>query len=273
MALCDTRPRACLASDHLRWLKTPGADVPDLAISISNPSVHSMGDSLPMYVDSRVHELVDAAKYRRILVVGSYNRGLLVSGKEKTGKRENWQRPTAHLEGGELRIHCFPGRAYVFHYGSLIATHLALTHRDPTLVRISLPPPSRCWNEIIKAGFTDLRATNTLIIASGNDRFAPAASMWVDHGTFETRSAGQGAGAHTWLAVKHSFWGDIAYHLGKAVASAGFRRVVFVGKLGSLVPSHQPNITLATGSASMLGGEHLSWANIFRGEQRGGRAF
>jgi hypothetical protein len=222
-----------------------------------------MGESLRPYVQSRVHELVDTADYRRIVVLGSYDRSLVVSRKEKSDKLENWQRPTAVLRKGELQIHCYPGRAYVFHYGSLIATHLVLTGRDPGLVDIILPSPSSCWAEISRSGLVALEPTASLIVASGNEMLATADSAWADHGVFATRTESYGSSTFTWLAVKHSFWGDIAFHLGKALATAGFPLIIFVGKLGSLVSDHEPNVTLATGASSVIGGTCVSWTNVF----------
>ncbi len=219
-----------------------------------------MGRSLVQYVHTRTHELIDGDGYDSIDVLGSYNRNLIVSTKEKCDKLENWQRPTAEFKDGVLRIHCFPGRAYVFHYASLIATHLALTGRDPTLVRMILPEPSECRSEILKSGFERLQPTPALVVASGNEKLNPDAAEWIDHGRFMARTE---AGRVTWLAVKHSFWGDIAFHLGNALAEVGFKLVIFVGKLGSLDPEHVPNRTLATGSTSTLAGHDIRWSNTF----------
>lgn len=241
-----------------------GDDVPEQPMVISDPRDHSMGKSVSLYVEKRVHELVDSGPYRKITVVGSYDRSLVVSSKEKVDKRQNWQRPTAELRGDELRIHCFPGRAYVFHYGSLIATHLSLTRRDPGIVRITLPAPEVCESEIARSRIGSLEATPVVVVASGNDHLDPAGVIWTDHGTFSTRRERVGDVWVTWLAVKHSFWGDIAYHLGRVLALTGFSRVVFVGKLGSLVPEHKPNITLATGETSLIGTTEISWSGRFR---------
>ncbi len=72
-----------------------------------------------------------------------------------------------------------------------------------------------------------------------------------------------GASSVTWLVVKHSFWGDIAYWLGAALAKRGFPMVVFIGKLGSLDPQHVPNDTLATGNQSTIDGQTVQWFNLF----------
>ena len=240
-----------------------GAKVPERPVVISDPREHSMGASMFRYVQSRVHEFVDEASYRRVVVLGSYNRSIHISSKEKIDKLENWQRPTAEIRGDELLVHCFPGRGYVFHYGSLIATHLSLTGRDPDLVRIELPTTAQSAVEIDRLGYSSLRASHTLVVASGNEMLAPQGAVWVDHGAFLTRRELVGSQFVTWLAVKHSFWGDIAFHMGRALAVAGFSRIIFVGKLGSLVPEHKPNVTLVTGSSSSIDGKTLAWSNLF----------
>lgn len=240
-----------------------GSDVPDHPMIISDITMHSMGVSLSRYVESRVHEYVDEAQYDVVRVIGSYDRKKKVSRKEKTDKLENWQRPTAEIVNGELLIHCFPGRAYVFHYGSLVATHLSLTARNPHLVHIELPSALEVAGEVESLGFSSVCSTETVIVASGNEMLAGANVEWMDHGSFLTRRERIGSQSVTWLAVKHSFWGDIAFHMGKALATSGFARVIFVGKLGSLRPEHVPNCTIVTGSSSLLGGRMVSWVNLF----------
>ena len=83
---------------------------------VANPSDHTMGVSLTRYVEARVHEWVEEADFSEVFVIPSYNRDLAVSHKEKRDKRENWQRPTASVQAKTLEIHCFPGRAHVFHH-------------------------------------------------------------------------------------------------------------------------------------------------------------
>lgn len=216
-----------------------------------------------MYVHTRIHEEIDHATYERIVVHGRYDRSAGISIKEKTDKRENGQRPTAELRNTDLWINCFPGRAYVFHYGSLIATHLALTGRDPGLVEIRLPPLAACESEVLKSGYAGLIPTPVAVLASGNDWFAPSNAVWQDQGAFLLRTETIGLPTITWIAVKHSFWGDIAYFIGRSLARSGFGLVVFAGKLGSLVDSHEPNRTLATGGSSSLAGECVTWSNLF----------
>lgn len=86
---------------------------------------------------------------------------------------------------------------------------------------------------------------------------------WQDHGSFLLLREHRLGGHVAALAVKHSFWGDIAYHLGRILAESGFGRILFVGKLGSLRAEDRPNHTLVTGESSMLSGTLHTWRSAF----------
>ena len=242
----------------------PGGEVPSKPVVVMAHD-HSMGDSLPRYVESRVHEWVDDTSVSRIVVLGSYDRSLCISSKEKRDKLENWQRPTACRTGGTLELHCFPGRAYVFHYASLVATYLDLCGRDPTIVDLRLPDAASCADQLLATGLADVSPTSAVVVASGNVFLQPEGAQWVDHGECLSRVEVVGGEPVTWLAIKHTFWGDIAFHLGRLLAERGFPQIVFVGKLGSLVPDHVPNETIASGCTSLVGGTEIRWVNLFDG--------
>jgi hypothetical protein len=239
------------------------SDVPMTPIVVSDPRASAMGYSLQRYVSTRVHEVVDTVGVRRIVVVGSHDRTHAISRKEKRDKLENWQRPTAEVSAGEVRIHCFPGMAHVFHHASLIATHLALTGRDPSIVQMELPSEGAAWDEIQRSSLADLRATSVVVVAADNQYLEPMNPTWEDRQSHVSRTERIGDKEVTWLGVKHSFWGDIAYHLGRHLVAKGFKTVVFVGKLGSLRVRDVPNATIATGTESDVGGVGLSWPSIF----------
>lgn len=236
--------------------------VPKSPVIIADPTQHTMADSLPKYVASRTHEFVDELPYDSIHIFGHYDRDKAASHKEKRDKLENWQRPTAEVVAGELRIYCFPGQSYVFHYASLIATYLALTDRDPTKVHFTLPAEHECETAINDAGYAAIAPTDVVIVASGTSHLVSPDNL-SDFGAFQTKQEMLGARSVTWLIVKHSFWGDIAHRLGAVLAKRGFSMVVFIGKLGSLDPQHIPNETLATGDQSTIDGRPVRWVNLF----------
>ncbi len=236
--------------------------VPETPMVLADPSQHTMGDSLLNYVTTRTHEFVDELTYNSVRVLGLYDRGKAASRKEKRDKPENWQRPTAELVSGELRICCFPGQAYVFHYASLIATYLALTGRDPTRVYFTVPSDRECERAVNDSGYSALEPTDVVVIGSGITHLASLGKAR-DYGTFCAVQERRGAIGVTWLMIKHSFWGDIAHWVGAALAKRGFKLAVFIGKLGSLDPAHAPNETLATGSQSTIEERIVAWDNIF----------
>lgn len=226
---------------------------------VADPAAHTMGQRLRRYVASRVHHAIDSEQYRSIRVIGSYDRSAQASETEKRGKRENWQRPTASRRADELMIHCFPGLDYVFHYGSLIATHLGLTGRDPGIVELVPPTFADCLAQIRCGGFDRLDRSELVIVGAGLETVYPGA-QWRDLGTFyASRERDRSV---TWLIVKHSFWGDIARALLLHLHELGFHKFIFIGKLGSLRPGHVPNETLATGSSSNVEGTIISWSNL-----------
>jgi len=236
--------------------------IPQTPLVIDDPSQHTMGGSLLKYVETRTHEFVDELKYQSIRVIGLYDRKVSASRKEKRDKPENWQRPTARLISGELQICCFPGKAYVFHYASLIATYLALTNRDPTIVKLALPSDKESKVAISQSNYSILEPTDVLVVGSGISHLTSPINFR-DYDTFQAKQELLSKHSVTWLMVKHSFWGDIAYWIGAELASRGFPLIIFVGKLGSLNPQHVPNETLATGNQSTIGGEDLVWDNLF----------
>lgn len=236
--------------------------VPQKPLVIDDPSQHTMGSSLLRYVETRTHEFVDKLEYRSIRVIGLYDRKTSASCKEKCDKPGNWQRPTARLVSGELQICCFPGQAYVFHYASLIATYLALTNRDPTIVKLALPSIQKTKHTISRSNYWRLDSTDVIVVGSGISNLTSPRNFR-DYGTFQAKQELLGRNSITWLIVKHSFWGDIAYWLGAELASQGFSLIIFVGKLGSLNPQHIPNETLATGNQSVVNEENFSWNNLF----------
>ncbi len=65
----------------------------------------------------------------------------------------------------------------------------------------------------------------------------------------------------TLLGCKFSFWGDICGHLTSLLQQRGVRRLLFLGKLGSLRGHHAPNETISTGNSTTLRGRRVAWRN------------
>lgn len=66
------------------------------------------------------------------------------------------------------------------------------------------------------------------------------------------------------IGCKHSYWGDIAGYIVKILAQKGVKRIIYVGKLGTLDGNIIPNETIATGNKSyFIDGSYIEWKNIF----------
>jgi hypothetical protein len=89
-----------------------------------------MRDSLFDYIDMKIHPLLKEREYKNIWVIGNPDRSSGISKYEKQGKLFNWQRPTAEIQGDDLYIRVFPGREYVKHYATLIATYFLSKKRS-----------------------------------------------------------------------------------------------------------------------------------------------
>ncbi|MFH1933541.1 MAG: hypothetical protein ABIN18_18380 [Pseudomonadota bacterium] len=220
-----------------------------------------MGESLHRYIDIKLHHLIEQGEYCRIYVCGRHDRmHSLISNCEKNDKLINWQRPTAKRNGTSLVVACFPGRDYVQHYASLIATHLALSRKNPNVVTYELPAQEATVQALLGQGLNEVPLSPTIIIGK------------IEHSlqVVGTRSWSESAG-YIWatnndmraslLGCKFSFWGDICGVLTKLLYKRGVRRMLFLGKLGSLRGKHEPNSTLTTGDTTVLQGRQVKWKN------------
>jgi hypothetical protein len=200
-----------------------------------------MGDSLSRYlaIDIKMHDDIKMAAYRQIRVIGYYDRSSRISSNEKNDKLENWQRPTIRWDGDILLVQCFPGKDYVQHYASIIASYLALTGRDSSIVSYELPSEEACWQPIIASRLSELRPTDVLLLGAGLRQIA-GSDGWNDSGLFHLKRIKINHKTVTLLLIKHGFWGDIAGRLLTHLAGVGFADVIFIGKPGSLRDGYSP---------------------------------
>ena len=233
---------------------------------LDDTRTHTMGDSLVRYLGIKVHQYVDEKKYERIDVVGDYDRdSAVLSRKEKTDKQWNWQRPTATVKNGVLTIRCYPGQDYVRHYAALLSTYLSLTGRSASSVRYRLPSEDDCWKPLLRSRLSNLRVHDTVVLGVELRRIFEDVEWKHDSPILYGVYNGLRSSRTTLLMVEHSFWGDIAGRLTRLLAQRGAKRIVFVGKLGSLNPRHVPNTIMATGNRTVVEGEAISWKNHFAG--------
>ncbi len=213
------------------------------------------------YLEIKVHHLIQQHDWDNIRVIGEYDRDCAISANEKNDKPFNWQRPTAEICGDELVIKCFPGLDYVRHYALIIATYLNMTGRYRGQVHYQLPGEPLCR---AAAGRLDVDASadDLVVVGWGLSRLAGGALWTPGHGYAWQRAHIDGHQV-LYLGYLHSIWGDVASRVVSRLATLGARRVVYVGKVGSLDPQIAPNTCLATGSSSLLAGRQVSWRDFF----------
>lgn len=222
---------------------------------------HTMGDSLHEYIRIKLHHLIEGEQYKYIHVCGRHDRATsIVSEREKDNKLVNWQRPTATLREGTLLLQCFPGCDYVQHYASLVATHMALSGRNPRVVSYELPTSADTRSVLISEGLDAIPFESNVVIGKVEDSLSLVnVSTW-SHSSGYIWATDKRANT-TLLGCKFSFWGDICGHLTYLLHQRGVRRLLFLGKLGSLRGHHTPNETISTGNSTTLHGHRVAWRN------------
>lgn len=231
---------------------------------ISSANNHSMGESLHQYVKMKMHHLLLEKQWKKIFVRGTHDRNhTIISSFEKSGKIENWQRPTAIVNESEITIFCFPGHYYVEHYASLISTYLALNNMDPTTVAFQYPTEKECWNPIINSGLESIPISDWLIIGSGLTEIA-SSGIWQEIGNYTFSQQKSGSVSVTYLLCHHCFWGDTLYRITRHLVGLGHKRVLFTAKVAGIRPDLIPNYHLATGDTTVLDNRVWQWNNIFK---------
>ena len=244
-------------------------------LATATPSTHTMGASLARYLAIKVHQLVLARPYSRILIIGSYARyspSSVAFNLEKTDKPFNWERPTARHDTNTntLHIECFPGMDHLSHYAEIIATYLSLLSvMQPELDltpanRVVYLPTSPSDTHLALQSQTNLSefpggGVHTVIL--GQVWHLPSLtsdSSWSGTGPFQwiiTTSPVSGRRV-AYLGFRPAFWGDISGEVIHFLTGRwkSIREVVYLGKLGVLRKGVRPNKWLATGGESLVGG-------------------
>ncbi|KAL6860945.1 hypothetical protein J3F83DRAFT_748053 [Trichoderma novae-zelandiae] len=234
---------------------------------------HTMGASLPRYLEMKVHQKVLERPYKSIRVIGAYRRQApsVVFRGEKADKPFNWQRPTARADGDQLLIECFPGLDHVQHYAEIVATYLGMLQgrggalTDPSAVSFEPPSCSDTRTALMATNLRELpQGIDTVVLGlvhrlealtgpvdwTGDDCFA-----WTER-PFNSRRV-------AFVGFRPSFWGDISGEIVHLLAAHhGVRQVLYCGKLGSVKPGVRPNTWLATGGVSYIRGQVVEWENV-----------
>lgn len=194
-------------------------------------------------------------------MIGEYDRTCVVSDIEKADKMFNWQRPTAEIVGDELRIKCFPGRDYVLHYALIVATYLAIKGRFRDHVFYQ-PPRAEACNAILAQLDVMMGLDAAVVVGWGVEHLA-GAEGWTANGNYAWKRVFTSGVSVLYLGFLHSIWGDVAGSVVARLAALGARRVLYVGKVGTLDGSVRPNTMLASGNESLVEGLRERWSDFF----------
>ena len=227
---------------------------------------HSMEDSLFRYLDIKIHHLLKGRDFDSIIIEGDYDRAACISVNEKRDKLFNWKRPTAKIEGKNLVIKCFPGIDYMVHYSLIKYYYYFINHRKVPKIIIRFPKGSGRCDSILLKYLSSIRDQD-LVILGYVDKLIEDFPPWEGNDNFSWKKLLVYGKKVTILGCKFSYWGDIAGKVVERLAKNGVRRVIYLGKLGSLNINHIPNTNLATGSESFVGGKIVRWDNPFEGYQ------
>ncbi|CAJ2504388.1 Uu.00g117820.m01.CDS01 [Anthostomella pinea] len=237
---------------------------------------HTMGASLPRYLEIKVHQAALKKAYDEIVVRGRYLRhssdSIAFDG-EKRDKPFNWERPNARTDGKTLYIDCFPGYDHIEHYAEIIAVYLKIREQlgGDTLTpssRVSFVPSS-CSDTQIALRATNLQhfpgeAVDTVVL--GLVWHLPqltGSAEWEGCGPWQWILQSFGGRRVAFLGFRPAFWGDISGEVVHYLASHfNVKEVIYLGKLGALKPHVRPNAWLATGHKSLVNGRFVEWENV-----------
>lgn len=238
--------------------------------TIASIDTHTMGASLHKYLQMKVHSDIQQNVYKSIRVVGQHSRlpPANTASVEKNDKPFNWQRPTSiSTADGTLTLLCFPGPGYVEHYASIIATYLSLKGQDPSIVTYTVPTQDECMTPLLTSNLSAMGEVDTVVLGYVHGLKHYTSGEWIGGGAdqlfaWQKYDAPDGTTV-AFLGCRVSFWGDIAGNVVRALQQMNkVKTVLYIGKLGTLLPEVPPNKMLATGSMSLVNGIEVEWESV-----------
>ena len=237
------------------------SSIVDLGYTMATFENHSMGQSLERYIEMKLQDIIFSDSISEIRVVGNYDRSKGISVKEKNDKTFNYKRPTVFVNGDVATINCYPGMDYVYHYASLVKTYLAILGIKKKITA-QFPTVQEIENQLMHSNINEIPKCKTVILGYVQGfEYLSNTENWLGTGDFLWKRI---ADDKILVGCKHSYWGDIAGYIVAALARKGVKRVIYVGKLGTLNKNYAPNETIATGNKSIfIDGSFVEWNNVF----------
>lgn len=235
---------------------------------VSTLDMHNMGATVFQYIEIKMHQILrelTPSDFEEIVIIGQYDRNCSISDYEKDGKLTNWQRPTIEVKDRRVIVKCFPGKDYVKHYASLIASYFALKQQKYDHVVYILPTEEECWSEVYSLPLDTLEKSDAVVVGASLFDFTSESTLWQgnDQYLWATEELPNGRKV-TYLIIQFSFWADILYRIVHYLAELGHKKIIFTAKLGGIDEKIIPNETLATGDVGYINGQLITWKNIFR---------
>ncbi|MGK2848936.1 MAG: NUDIX hydrolase [Minisyncoccota bacterium] len=227
---------------------------------------HSMGKYLNEYVDMKMHHILTdyLNDIRNVIVVPIYDRGTLVSKKEKNDKLFNYKRPTTFYENGTLYLTCFPIADYILHYSMLVDNYLD-RHSPETKVSYYLPGEDATFKAVENTITGDIPKSD--IVVYGNVDKLPMLSdvKWMKRGEVSFYEYKRNIGKSIlFIGCEYSVWGNAATSFLRATHKhTQCHTFIYVGKLGTFIDTIIPNTRIAVMDESNVNGETVHWKNIF----------
>ncbi len=216
---------------------------------------HTMAaKNLDKYCKSKIHSLFTASDVKIIKIVPEYRRDKKVSDTEKIDKPFNFKRPTAEIVDGVGYLYVFPGKNYVDHYAKIY-------RQQGFEVDAGVFSKKVIRETISKVLPTDLPESDTIVL--GYVEPLAGENGWQTNGEIAWKLIDMNGTRVAFIGVTFSYWGDIIYYLAEQLAQKA-KRLIYIGKLGSLHKDDTPNKTIATGDRSLVEGEVVCWNNILR---------
>lgn len=228
---------------------------------------HSMGKHLDKYVDMKMHHILTdyLGDIRNVVVVPIYDRGTLVSKKEKNDKLFNYKRPTTFYENGTLYLACFPSADYILHYSLLVGSYLE-RHSPETKVSYYLPGENGTLKTIESTLAGDIPKSD--IVVYGNVDKLPMLSdvKWMKRGEMSFHEYKKNNGKSIlFIGCEYSVWGNAAASFLKVIHQrTQCHTFIYVGKLGTFIDTIIPNTSIAVMDESIVNGDTVHWKNLFK---------